>query len=197
MLLPAAEEDTDPFVSQCADDDPVAFLGGLVHLVEGAGPEAVPDRFVGVLDKALVNKERPRVAAMDKGRLAAAFEYGCNPAEVKHRFGAFKKLATRTERGQKPGTVSCAAAREGGKERSIGMLGESAGDLAIITADGGVDRAQSQGERLHGDDGTLDQSGIISKRDCLGNKSQARSEEHTSELQSLTNLVCRLLLEKK
>src|SRR5437016_9476905 len=27
--------------------------------------------------------------------------------------------------------------------------------------------------------------------------STARSEEHTSELQSLTNLVCRLLLEKK
>src|SRR5258706_1624605 len=27
--------------------------------------------------------------------------------------------------------------------------------------------------------------------------SVARSEEHTSELQSLTNLVCRLLLEKK
>src|SRR5437016_10895088 len=26
---------------------------------------------------------------------------------------------------------------------------------------------------------------------------QPRSEEHTSELQSLTNLVCRLLLEKK
>src|SRR5437016_11541627 len=28
-------------------------------------------------------------------------------------------------------------------------------------------------------------------------KEQKRSEEHTSELQSLTNLVCRLLLEKK
>src|SRR6202023_4324667 len=28
-------------------------------------------------------------------------------------------------------------------------------------------------------------------------KSRRRSEEHTSELQSLTNLVCRLLLEKK
>src|SRR5258706_7976404 len=28
-------------------------------------------------------------------------------------------------------------------------------------------------------------------------KSLMRSEEHTSELQSLTNLVCRLLLEKK
>src|SRR5437016_8392161 len=33
----------------------------------------------------------------------------------------------------------------------------------------------------------------------LGGRSglQHRSEEHTSELQSLTNLVCRLLLEKK
>src|SRR5438046_4909372 len=30
-----------------------------------------------------------------------------------------------------------------------------------------------------------------------GAKSAQRSEEHTSELQSLTNLVCRLLLEKK
>src|SRR5438093_5640833 len=31
----------------------------------------------------------------------------------------------------------------------------------------------------------------------LGTEVTARSEEHTSELQSLTNLVCRLLLEKK
>src|SRR5258706_11634711 len=30
-----------------------------------------------------------------------------------------------------------------------------------------------------------------------GQSGRARSEEHTSELQSLTNLVCRLLLEKK
>src|SRR5262249_62366370 len=30
-----------------------------------------------------------------------------------------------------------------------------------------------------------------------GRDPQVRSEEHTSELQSLTNLVCRLLLEKK
>src|SRR5437016_8317905 len=29
------------------------------------------------------------------------------------------------------------------------------------------------------------------------NRIMSRSEEHTSELQSLTNLVCRLLLEKK
>src|SRR5262249_59392994 len=31
----------------------------------------------------------------------------------------------------------------------------------------------------------------------VDNEEEARSEEHTSELQSLTNLVCRLLLAKK
>src|SRR5262249_61591865 len=34
-------------------------------------------------------------------------------------------------------------------------------------------------------------------RDAPRERPQYRSEEHTSELQSLTNLVCRLLLEKK
>src|SRR5438046_8488877 len=35
---------------------------------------------------------------------------------------------------------------------------------------------------------------VVQKSDS---RSLIRSEEHTSELQSLTNLVCRLLLEKK
>src|SRR5258706_10695208 len=35
------------------------------------------------------------------------------------------------------------------------------------------------------------------KRACTWSHPNRRSEEHTSELQSLTNLVCRLLLEKK
>src|SRR5437016_8595609 len=35
------------------------------------------------------------------------------------------------------------------------------------------------------------------KRKQLARFGRTRSEEHTSELQSLTNLVCRLLLEKK
>src|SRR5690242_21514755 len=37
----------------------------------------------------------------------------------------------------------------------------------------------------------------ISEDDSLAGRSVARSEEHTSELQSHVNLVCRLLLEKK
>src|SRR5205814_7735085 len=35
------------------------------------------------------------------------------------------------------------------------------------------------------------------KRLCVRQRSVPRSEEHTSELQSLRHLVCRLLLEKK
>src|SRR5438093_9285227 len=46
--------------------------------------------------------------------------------------------------------------------------------------DAAVRRRGAEGRELHAD---------LSRAD--------RSEEHTSELQSLTNLVCRLLLEKK
>src|SRR5258706_6945975 len=38
---------------------------------------------------------------------------------------------------------------------------------------------------------------IIRPATVCGYSPRMRSEEHTSELQSLTNLVCRLLLEKK
>src|SRR5262249_62107273 len=48
------------------------------------------------------------------------------------------------------------------------------------------------------DDGAFVQAGIAELRDRhLKHAIVLRSEEHTSELQSLTNLVCRLLLEKK
>src|SRR5438093_6639666 len=38
---------------------------------------------------------------------------------------------------------------------------------------------------------------LLAKERVAERQACARSEEHTSELQSLTNLVCRLLLEKK
>src|SRR5438093_13149355 len=49
-------------------------------------------------------------------------------------------------------------------------------------------------------DGALDSAPrpvAFSHRQTMGECDRSRSEEHTSELQSLTNLVCRLLLEKK
>src|SRR5260370_21326457 len=40
-------------------------------------------------------------------------------------------------------------------------------------------------------------SGRLGRRSCQAQPTFTRSEEHTSELQSHLNLVCRLLLEKK
>src|SRR5688572_32097241 len=53
---------------------------------------------------------------------------------------------------------------------------------------GGVDA--SGGAARHEREGTQGERG-------LGEAASVRSEEHTSELQSQSNLVCRLLLEKK
>src|SRR5438093_11484048 len=46
-----------------------------------------------------------------------------------------------------------------------------------------------------GDNAALSPTRLLRAMDAF--VSHTRSEEHTSELQSLTNLVCRLLLEKK
>src|SRR5690349_24265157 len=61
-----------------------------------------------------------------------------------------------------------------------------------------VSRARhARGDRDRGED---DRHGAAQPRPCehdaLGDR-EARSEEHTSELQSRRDLVCRLLLEKK
>src|SRR5258706_6400035 len=68
--------------------------------------------------------------------------------------------------------------------RYIGVPPE---DAAARLALGGGARQISQNRKKFGGDQSPLQNVRI----------RARSEEHTSELQSLTNLVCRLLLEKK
>src|SRR2546430_13423810 len=56
-----------------------------------------------------------------------------------------------------------------------------------VVADFGIARALQAAEG-----GNLTETGVT-----LGTATYMRSEEHTSELQSQSNLVCRLLLEKK
>src|SRR5438876_9250743 len=53
----------------------------------------------------------------------------------------------------------------------------------------GVERLKTQA--------VVDHDGVAVDRERLGEDDDARSEEHTSELQSPVHLVCRLLLEKK
>src|SRR2546427_2988423 len=61
--------------------------------------------------------------------------------------------------------------------------------------------ARASGRRSYGGDGPHASIGCVLRapRAALGayRHRGARSEEHTSELQSQSNLVCRLLLEKK
>src|SRR2546430_12262285 len=49
-----------------------------------------------------------------------------------------------------------------------------------------------------GESDAAEVEGVVAEdKDSAGETSAKRSEEHTSELQSQSNLVCRLLLEKK
>src|SRR2546430_3130832 len=78
--------------------------------------------------------------------------------------------------------------------RSI-MTGPSgSGKTTLLTLIGAL-RKMQQGSLsvLEQDVSALDERGAVDLRKNIG----FRSEEHTSELQSQSNLVCRLLLEKK
>src|SRR5256885_12823732 len=62
------------------------------------------------------------------------------------------------------------------------LLGESTDDLTLSLSDGFLEAVTS---------------GTAQKEMTASARAEYRSEEHTSELQSPCNLVCRLLLEKK
>src|SRR5438093_7546411 len=74
-------------------------------------------------------------------------------------------------------------------------------DLTLATQASGADGRVYGGDRRTRDCGNC----VVADRRGNGEgdsrttnrQGKSRSEEHTSELQSLTNLVCRLLLEKK
>src|SRR5258706_10948761 len=63
------------------------------------------------------------------------------------------------------------------------------GDEHVIIPVGGEEEASRFMREVHPD--------LVITEGSVGGAKLMRSEEHTSELQSLTNLVCRLLLEKK
>src|SRR5262249_56467775 len=67
----------------------------------------------------------------------------------------------------------------------------------LFRSHAGATPAHGQGPAREGRRGRrVDRRGEPDDRDPAA-RAAPRSEEHTSELQSLTNLVCRLLLEKK
>src|SRR5688572_31444900 len=71
-------------------------------------------------------------------------------------------------------------------------INDNGGGVFVSTADMSnlISMVKSiAGDKLEAEDTKLEQDTLVNLKD--------RSEEHTSELQSQSNLVCRLLLEKK
>src|SRR5258706_8727245 len=97
------------------------------------------------------------------------------------------------------GPESCGAARKGGVEA---LTGERAGRVfsrvRTFLRDADAVGESGRPHRVHRFR-EVHQSPARSETPCTYRDTSRgnRSEEHTSELQSLTNLVCRLLLEKK
>src|SRR5690242_21389808 len=61
----------------------------------------------------------------------------------------------------------------------------------------GTAHRDAEGRERQSPDGPGDRLAVEQQRDRGRERERARSEEHTFELQSHVNLVCRLLLEKK
>src|SRR5690242_21492864 len=82
-----------------------------------------------------------------------------------------------------------------------GAVGIGAACVRRMAAEGAqvaiLDRADDTGRELAGDLVGLGYQARYFHADVASETDVARSEEHTSELQSHVNLVCRLLLEKK
>src|SRR3712207_8028625 len=88
---------------------------------------------------------------------------------------------------------------------TLELEAENSGTLAQLMADEGQDIPvgeaiafiQGEGEEVPERDGKAQEAEVAEEAQGEEGGGQARSEEHTSELQSRQYLVCRLLLEKK
>src|SRR3989454_2991384 len=69
--------------------------------------------------------------------------------------------------------------------------------IAAIEENLAIGRLDESGEHFHGGALTCAVRSDVAENLTGANREADRSEEHTSELQSPCNLVCRLLLEKK
>src|SRR5690606_41037658 len=95
-------------------------------------------------------------------------------------------------------TFNAAAAAYGNASRLINQAAKPATDLTALAPSGGQNFAEILASQVQGVVDTGKTSDKMAM-DMVNGKANVvdRSEEHTSELQSRENLVCRLLLEKK
>src|SRR3989454_4307527 len=115
-------------------------------------------------------------------------------ASFKER-GALNKLLSLSEAERKRGVIAMSA---GNHAQAVAYHAARLGIPAVIVMPKGSPNTKVRNTRVHGAEVVLEGDSLAdAARHAFERAKQDRSEEHTSELQSPCNLVCRLLLEKK
>src|SRR2546430_14222755 len=111
-------------------------------------------------------------------------------------FGLNENMKDISRRFADQGYVALAVDLFAGRNRAVCMFRFMGGLLLNSLHNGGIHDLKAALTFLSEQPG-VDDSRLGAVGYCLGGSFAIRSEEHTSELQSQSNLVCRLLLEKK
>src|SRR5438046_6632321 len=106
----------------------------------------------------------------------------------KQSIGSRKRIRRKPPRGADARATGFAA---------VGRRAAGARWVVVLEVDAGARKRTAGAHGICAGHGKNGGPGAAAWRSGLPCKRIRRSEEHTSELQSLTNLVCRLLLEKK
>src|SRR2546426_5144308 len=115
-------------------------------------------------------------------------------ASFKER-GPLNKLLSLSEAERKRGVIAMSA---GNHAQAVAYHAARLGIPAVIVMPKGSPNTKVRNTRVHGAEVVLEGDSLAdAARHAFERAKQDRSEEHTSELQSPCNLVCRLLLEKK
>src|SRR2546430_13499092 len=119
-------------------------------------------------------------------------------ASSKKCFSGSTRSATAKEAHQHGGGIAAQGVRQA-RSRALDLARacfapKLGGDFGNLRGSGGADRVTLGLETARRIDGNLASK---ARPALLSGRAARRSEEHTSELQSQSNLVCRLLLEKK
>src|SRR5437667_8195696 len=118
------------------------FAGVALILVERPRPQAVADRFVGVLVEALAQELRTTPPPVHPATIPTALGHRGNAAVLLNRTRAVVARAVRAERGQQARREDRPGAGETREDRRIFMRGEQRGLPGFVEVDRDGQRAQ-------------------------------------------------------
>ena len=123
-VLPAAEQNANPFESQGPYRGVVLFRSVAVRPVKGLGPLALWNRLAGKLVEGLAGEVLTGPADAHPVDLATANVHGSDTAVALHLEGGLVAFPTRAEGGDEAGHGGAAGAGKGSKDGGVGMTGD-------------------------------------------------------------------------